>query len=830
LRHHNETDLMKQFLLAVICFFCLSAAAFAQTTSPASTTSIKGTVIDSATNKPLGYVTVSVLDAKTNQPVKGSLSKDDGSFELVKLQPKAYKLVLAFVGYQNKSVSVTTKEGATSVGKIILSASSKQLGEVSVTAVKPIIKQEVDRITYDIQADPENKVLNVLDMLRKVPMISLDADDNIKLKGSGSYKILINGKPSSLVARSPKDVFKAMPASSIEKIEVITNPPAKYDSEGLEGLINIITKKKIDNGYNGSVNLSYRTPTGGPGGGGSLTVKQGKFGLSTYFGINKYKQPTTGSSSTRRTFSGSMANNDTTSTRLNQDGTNNYKNTFSYLGAELSYEIDSLNLITGELSFNGGKGSNNSFQASVLTNTIADTILQQYNNNNYGHNNYNGIDAALNYQLGFKRHKEQLLTFSYKYSVSNDDSYNNLDITNRKYYNIPNYQQLNNSQSKEQTIQVDYVQPLKKLTIEAGVKGILRDNNSDFGYDQADATGLAYNRVDSLSNRYQNYQYVIGAYNSYTYNYKGIAFKGGLRLEETIIDADFITNGTNLNRHFLNLIPSISINKRFKDNSSVNFGFTQRIQRPEIYNLNPFVDRSNPNFQSTGNPNLVPVVSNNFQIGYSKFKKGSINIGLNYRFSNNSIQQVDTYDPATKITLSTYQNIGHNKALGSNFNINYPITKAWNASLNGNLNYIWIDGLVNGVNTKNSGLQGYFFASTGYKFTTGWRVNANYSFNSAYITLQGQSNSSNYSSFSVSKEIVKDKLTFSGSVANPFTKYRNYIRTTSGPNFEQSSFNQNYFRSFNFSLYYRFGKLKADIKKNQRSINNDDKGGGKSSN
>ncbi|GAB2705129.1 outer membrane beta-barrel family protein [Mucilaginibacter koreensis] len=822
---------MRQFLLAVLSVFCLSVAATAQTTAPAGTTNIKGSVIDSATNKPLGYVTVSVLDAKTNQPVKGSLSKDDGSFELAKLQPKAYKLVLAFVGYQNKSVNVTTKEGTTAVGKILMSASSKQLGEVSITAVKPIIKQEVDRISYDIQADPENKVLNVLDMLRKVPMISLDADDNIKLKGSGSYKILINGKPSSLVARSPKDVFRAMPASSIEKIEVITNPPAKYDSEGLEGLINIITKKKLDNGYNGSVNLNYRTPTGGPGAGGSLTVKQGKFGLSTYFGTNRFKQPTTGSSSTRRTFSGSMANNDTSSTRLVQDGNQTYKSNYSYLGAELSYEIDTLNLLTAELNFNGGKSNNNSFQASVLTNTIADTILQRYNNNNFGRSNYNGIDAALNYQLGFKRNKEQLLTLSYKYSVWNDDSFNNLNIDNRLYYNIPNYQQLNNSQSKEQTIQVDYVHPLKKLTIEAGIKGILRDNNSDFGYDQAaDATGLTYNRVDSLSNRYQNYQYVIGAYNSYTYNYKGIAFKGGLRLEETIIDADFISNGTNLNRHFLNLIPSISINKRFKDNSSVNFGFTQRIQRPEIYNLNPFIDRSNPNFQSTGNPNLVPVVSNNLQIGYSKFKKGSINIGLNYRFSNNSIQQVDTYNPATKVTLTTYENIGHNKALGSNFNINYPITKAWNVSLNGNLNYMWIDGIVNGVRTENEGLQGYFFASTGYKFNKGWRVNANYSYNSPYITLQGQSNAYNYSSFSLNKEIIKDKLTFSGSVANPFSKFRDYVRTTSGPNFEQNTFSQSYYRSFSFSLNYRFGKLKADIKKNQRSINNDDKGGGKSAN
>jgi hypothetical protein len=167
--------------------------------------------------------------------------------------------------------------------------------------------------------------------------------------------------------------------------------------------------------------------------------------------------------------------------------------------------------------------------------------------------------------------------------------------------------------------------------------------------------------------------------------------------------------------------------------------------------------------------------------------------------------------------------VGKNRVLGSNFNINYPITKSLNFNLNGNINYLWIAGTVNGVPTKNKGVQGYFNASSGYKFKNGYRVNANLNFNSPYISLQGKSNSYLYSAFSGSKQIIKNKLTVSASVSNPFNKYRTNINRTNGSNFMQTNYSQNYLRVYSVSLYYRFGKLKDAIRKNQRVINNDDK-------
>lgn len=807
------------YLFVSLMWFSLS---FAQTEAPSY--SIKGLVTDSASSKPLEYVTTALKTA-VGKPFKSTLSKTGGHFLFSKVPSGKYMLTFISVGYKSKSLPVTIENGSkqleVNVGSVTLAPSSNQLKEVNVTADRPLIKQEVDRISYDLQADPESKVTSVLDMMRKVPLLSLDADDNIKLQGNSNYKILINGKPSTMVSKNPRDVLRSMPASSIQKIEVITTPPAKYDSEGLAGIINIITNEKIDNGYNGSINLNERFPVGGPGVGGSFTVKQGKFGASGYFGGGIYNQPQTSNFSNRET----MGTNPST---LSQLGLSKSDNNYTWLGTELSYEIDTLNLITGEVSFNNGKYNSDGSQTSQMLDG-ASSVMQGYRLNNSNRSNWNGVDLALNYQLGFKGKKDRLLTFSYRYSNSNDKSFDQLLVEDRVNYSIPDYNQNNKSGSREQTIQADYVHPLKKLTIEAGVKAILRDNNSDFRYDSLNASGQ-YVTDPTRTNTFNNNQDVLGAYNSYQYNVKDWGFKAGVRIEETLIDADFISTSSSLNKNYFNVIPTISINKKFKNMSNVNFGFTQRIQRPSIWNLNPFVDRSNPNFESTGNPDLRPVLSNDIRFGYSKFKKGSINIGINYSFSNNTIQRVSVYDSERGVTFTSYDNIGKDKSIGSNFNINYPITKEWNFNISGNMSYVWIKGVINGEMVSNDGVRGYFYGGTGYKFTKGWRLNANFSYGSPYITLQGKGSSYYYTSLSVNKEVIKNKLTFSAASSNPFNKYRHYINETSGSDFRQLSNYQNYFRSYSVSLNYRFGKLQGDIKKNQRGIKNDDVAGKSSSN
>ncbi|MBB6112033.1 Outer membrane receptor proteins, mostly Fe transport [Mucilaginibacter lappiensis] len=811
---------MKQFLLTLLSCY-ISAICFAQTQNSPTNITVKGSVIDSAINKPLGYVTVALQDATTHAPVKSTLAKDDGSFELKAPDGKTYQLVVAFIGYATKILPVKLTGNEFNAGKILLAPSNKELKEVTVTAVRPTLKQEVDRLTYDVTADPESKAVSALDMMRKVPLLSVDGDDNIKLKGSGNYKILINGKESALMAKSPSDVLKAMPATNIEKIEVITTPPAKYDAEGLTGIINIITKKNADQGYNGSINARYNS-VWGPGYNLNATVKQGKFGLSGYAGFGTQKQVTGVTHNTQTQFV-----NQSVSSILNQDGSRTFGGNYKYANAELSYEIDSLDLITGSFEIFQGHFDQNGFLQSNRVNNVG-TLDEAYRNATTSNSKDKGADIAMNYQRNFKNHKDELLTLSYKYSYSPSNQTSSNAFTDRFNYdavNNPDFRQRNNAGNREHTIQLDYVYPLKKLNIEAGAKAILRNNFSDFGRDDFDPNTSQYVVNTGQTSTFDYHQDVTSFYNSYQLKLSKWTVKAGLRIEHTQVTANFV--GTPLDKGYNNLIPSISI-QRSLNSSSINFGFTQRIQRPGIYQLNPFVDNSNPKFISTGNPDLRPELNNTFDLTYSNFKKASVTVGLSYAFSNNSIQTISSLRDT--VTYTTYQNLGSNRTLGFNVNTNFSIIKPLTVSLNGQISHVWLKGVYNDQFFRNGGYIGNAFASFTYKLGDTYRFGYNAGFFSGDVTLQGKSSNFIYNSYTVAKDLFKKKFTVTLVANNPYSKYRAFTNTTNTPDFSQTISRENPYRHFAIRVNYKFGKLSSDIKKNQRSINNDDtKNGSKSS-
>jgi hypothetical protein len=816
---------MKPFLL-LLFFGLLSCLARAQNAAPSVT--IQGTVIDSVANKPMGFVTVALQNAKTHAGVKSGLSKDDGTFSLKAPAGDTYEIAFVFIGYKSKVVPVSGTGETLNVGKILLGTSSGQLKEVSVTAARPLMKQEVDRISYDVQADPDSKALSALDMMRKVPLLAVDGNDNIKLKGSGNYKILINGKESALVAKNPSDILKSMPATNVEKIEVITTPPAKYDAEGLSGIINIITKKNADQGYNIGFNSRFNSVFG-PGYNINGTVKQGKFGASFFGGFGSNGKVTTDFGNTQNIFA--------SNTNITQAGRNTQRGNFHYGGSELSFEIDTLNLLTASIDLFGNDQHQNSLSTS---NTDELGVTQQaYTLQNAANNSFTGLDAAINYQLGFKKSKDQLLTFSYKYSYSPNKQFNDNLFNDRVNYplgSFPDYQQYNDAGNKDHTIQVDYASPLtKQVSIEAGAKAILRNNYSNFHVDDRDSTTQQYLANNAQTNDFNYHQDIYSVYNSYQLKMDKWTGKAGLRLERTEINADFTSAGVKTAPSYNNLIPSVSIQRNFKS-SSLNFGYTQRIQRPGIFQLNPFVDRSNPTFVNTGNPALKPELDNTFELTYSNFSKNAINIGLSYAFSNNSIQNVSSLRQENvggkldTVTYTTFQNLGANKTLGLNVNTNMSITKKFTLSLNGQVDHIWLSGTFNDKMYKNDGFTGNAFGNLRYKFDNGFAVAFNAGFFSGNVNLQGSSSAFIFNQYLLSKEFFSKKLTLVLVANNPYSKFNTFRSTTNSADFYQSSYNQNYYRSFAVRVNFRFGKLNSDIKKNQHGINNDDtKGGGKSS-
>jgi outer membrane receptor protein involved in Fe transport len=818
---------MKKFFLLLFLSGLFINEAAAQV--PAGNAIIKGTVIDSAKAAALGYVTIGVREAGRTEAIKSTYTQDNGSFEITGLAPKAYEVEINYVGFKSRTVKIKEFPAGNPVvnlGRILLSPTSSQLKEVEITAQKQLIKQDIDKITYDVEADPESKTMTALDMLRKVPLITVDAEDNIQLKGSGSYRVLINGKTSSLFVRDPKEVLKSMPANTIKNIEVITNPPAKYEAEGVGGIINIITVKKNISGYNGSINLGARSPVG-YNVGGYLTAKIGKFGFSGYYGNNYNESPTTENNLYRDDYIRKI--------RLNQRGFNNNQGTFNYLDGNLSYELDSLNLITGNYSFNISNNSSNLTQ-SVLNTNYAGTPGLSYSRFSKGDFQWRGYDVGLDYQRSFRKHKEQLFTLSYKFNNGGNDSDNDfrLEYTDRPQVFSTTQ---NNGTSMEHTVQADYVQPILKNNLEIGLKTITRLNSSDYFYANLNPDDGQYVIDPTQSNNFDYHQDIFAGYTSYGLKKGDWGLKLGARLEETRIKANFESSGTVADQDYFNLIPSVALSRKLKAMNTARLSYTQRIERPGLWYLNPYVNRIDPRNIYFGNPNLVAALNHAFDLSYSTFvKKSSVNASLFYNFTNNSIQQFTTLG-TDSIARTTYGNIGKNQRLGISLNTNMNLTQNLNFNLNASTNFVQLNGVITAVDTltktsvltpvSNNGFTANIFGYVSYKFGKTWRASGNIGYNSPQILLQGTSAGYAYNSFSVTKNLFKkDKGSINLSVSSPFQRNRRFFNELNDTRFFQSSESFYVMRRVSLSFNYRFGKLQGDIARKKRGIKNDDVSGG----
>ena len=674
--------------------------------------------------------------------------------------------------------------------------------EVTINGKKPLIKNKIDGFVYNFQSDPESKSKSLIEMMKKIPYLAVDSNENILFKGNTNFKILMNGKETQLLNNNAKDVLKSIQANMIQSIEVITNPSSKYDAEGVSGIINIITTKKMSDGYNASVNFGTKFPKLEQNAGFSLNIQHKKLGISAYGGGFLKNNPEIEYQNYQRT----------SSNYLDQKGRTLSKGNGGYFNLNASYEIDSLNLVNVQL----GSNFSNNKSADILDSYFYNQSLLSENNisANNSNNNGNGFETSVNYQIGFKNDKTQLLTLSYRFNNYDYNLTSFSDIRNVLNNSSNRIEQNNSNQNSENTFQIDFVKNIKKVSLETGLKAILRKNNS--GYD-----AIPENVFNS--DEFLNKQNIYGAYLSTRFSLLNWNFQTGLRLEGTQTNVNFTSTNTEVDQNYFNLIPNISISKSWKENHSINFGFSQRIKRPGIIRLNPFVNKSNPYFEISGNPYLKSVVNNDLMANYSFNKKINLNIGLSYSFSNKIDLKVSTYDPSTNITKTTYENSSKASRLGLDYYLNYPVNKKLNLSVNGNSAMFFISGKVNDVFVENNLFTYYIYLSANYQLENNWNVNSNLEVTSKMPAgLQNTTNSFVGSSFSVSKSILNNQLSFSATVSNPFNKFRKSITETLDTVFYQNNYVRDYYRSFGINVNYKFGKLKSEVKTTKRKINNND--------
>lgn len=809
---------------------------------------VKGILLDSLTQEGEPYATIKIVKKEAPAKALKMLVTDmKGQFQEKVPGTGNFVMTITSVGRTPivKDFSVKAGEKLVDFGTLYIVDASNELGQVEIVAQKPLVKADIDKIEYNVQDDPDAQSNSVLEMLRKVPLVTVDGEDNIQVNGSSSFKVYVNGKPNNMMSNNPTEVLKSMPANSIKHIEVITNPGPKYDAEGVGGILNIVTVGSGLEGYTAtfSANVSNR----GAGGGAFGTIKSGKLTVSARYNYNYNDQSRNYSSGSQHVTPEAVTEN---SSNLDYDGSNKGHGSFQSGSMEASYEIDTLRLVTMSFGLWGGGNKSNGSTDYIATfpENINAAPIYSYSAFNRSKSSWYSIDGGIDYQRLFKV-KDRMLTFSYKINTrpQTSDSYTEYEIDNgynpdwADYLNrLKNQHNDGEQNTTEHTFQADYTTPIGKLhTLEAGAKYILRNNSSEDDRFDADDTGkYEYNK--DQSSHYKHLNDIIAAYLGYGLKVKRLSGRLGLRYEHTIQDVKYLVGrGEDFTKNFDDVVPSTSIGYKLTDMSNLRLGYNMRIYRPGIWSLNPYLNDTDPSYISQGNPELDSEKSHAFNLSYSNFtQKFNINISARYSFTNNSIENVTRLMPDTEIEglknptgkdvlYSTYANIGKTRYASVNGYVNWNATPRTRIYMNMSGNYSYLEG---SEGMRNDGWSLFAYGGAQQTLPHDWRISLNVFGQTPWIMLQGKGSSFFDYGLSVNKSFLDKRLTLSAFASNFFKKYMNQSSTTEGSGFVRES-NYKYSRQrFGVSVSYRIGELKASVKKAARTISNDDvkSGGGDS--
>lgn len=819
---------MKKLFLFSFIFISCVAATLAQV--PTGKGKISGVVVDSTDMKPVSFATVTLTLANSQKPINGAVADEKGEFSITKIPVGEYNVAISFIGFKtlNQSISITEKNSNINMGKIFVLPAVTELKEVTVEGKKDLIEEKVDRTIYNADQDKTSQGGDATDVLRRVPMLTVDLDGNVSLRGNQNIRVLINNKPSSIMATSVSDALRQIPADQIKSVEVITSPSARYDAEGSAGIINIITKKTTMKGLTLGVNSSvgYRGSMLGLNGSlrtGKVGFTLGGFGRSEYNVVGNFEntQKTTNTLGNELT---TIQSADTRRTGL-----------WGRYSLGFDYDINKYNSLAASVQF--GVRNNRNFQDGLLARTFQSTNLINTGLRDVDVKDLsNNVDASLTYTRTFEKPQKEfsILALFSRNNRTNDFINNVLNSNSRE--TLSRLKNLNDSYNQEITLELNYQTPIGKTQmIEFGGKQIMRQVTSNFQYffAQGASGDFVLNSNAQLSNALNYNQNVSGSYLSYTYTTKtNYSIKAGARYEYTSIQANLQNEQKIDIPAFGVLVPSLNLSKRLKKGDIIKFSYNRRIQRPSLQFLNPNIQAANPLNITIGNPSLNPEFTNNFEVSYSTFVKGmSINVATFARNTNNAIQSVR--DIVGRDTIrTTFQNIGQEDAYGMNLNFNVNLGKL-TLGTGGDVYYATLKNNVANplYNASNQGWVYNFRAFGDYKFgETGWALQLFSFYRGRQVQLQGLQGGFGIYSLSLNKDFKNKKGSIGFGLENFFNFNGLTIRSELvSPVISQQSVNVNQNISFKINFNYRIGKMSFDAPKRRKSINNDDlkgEGGG----
>ncbi|OJV19141.1 MAG: hypothetical protein BGO21_20770 [Dyadobacter sp. 50-39] len=785
-----------------------------------SNTKITGKIFDAVTGKPVEYASVGVADQLTNRVVNGAVSDSSGYFEINGLAAGTFTVSIDFIGYEKKSVlNVVVAGKVGNLNSIALTPSVKTLAEVTVTGQAAIVENQIDKIVYNAANDITSQAGVALDVLKKVPQVSVDIDGNVELQGNPNVRFLINGKPSSVFGNSLTDALASIPASQIKSIEAITSPGAKYDAQGTGGIINIILKDNRLQGINGSVNLTVGTRL--ENGSVNLNFRKNNFGLNAFFSGNK--QLSSRTPSTQDRISTDPSGNQT---HLLQDGYQDFQRSGYRSGIGFDWSPSKKDNLIGAIGYNSfsnaSGGITNITQSALDENGMPVSTLDILRNSS-SHGGINAVDWSLNYIKKLKKDGQELSVLYSSSFGKPRNSYNQIQSLASEQIPYAGTSGNTPGNDKQTNISIDYSHPIKKdFVIETGVKTVLQDISSVADIQVFRPSQNAYIRDPTQSYELGYNMKIYAGYLSATFPlFHFLNVKAGARFEHTDVKVDYPDASI---PSYNNLVPSLIFSRNFKDEQSLKLAFTRRIERAEYRDINPFMNLSDPYNITTGNPFLKPEIGNNFELGYNKtFKNGgNVYIALIERINTDDVKPYTVLYPTYVIGDSTYvnvsvtnrQNIGIEYNSGVSVSGSIPITSQFN--LRGNL-------MVTQKRVVNDLLGGSVTNGTNWRFN----LNATYqlpkdlilegfgNYSSAVNTIQGKRPQQLTYNFAFRKQFYHKNASIGLTATNPFTKYISQVTTIRTANYISANTVLVPYRSFGISMSYKFGKLEFKKGKEQ---------------
>ncbi len=771
---------------------------------------LQGVAKDSTNLQKIHYLTVSLFKDDTPKTlIANTLTDTAGTFTFT-VDTGKYVLAFNSFGYQQLTQKlVISTQTKSDLGIYLMKPQASQLREVVISGTKPLIKQDRDRLIYDVEQDPSAKSESVSEIFRKVPMLSVDGDGNVQMNGQSNFKVLLNGRETALFAQNIKDALKGFPGAIISKIEVITSPSAKYDAEGIGGIINIITKKAIF-GYNGFVsvyysNINYNAST-------NFSVRSGKLGITgTYYLSGIYDNKTKITSETLplvpSVYQSRMLTGERTNDRFYNDG-----------NIEISYNVDSLQTLVLYGNISGGNGKNN-FVQHINTRLNSSTNIkglfdQQIKSNfpNYG--------LGTEFIKKYKSNKEKELSIRFNGQFSKNDELNEsslLSVPSNLFLDNQSY-----SNNKEYTLQTDFLQPLSNnFKLETGAKVIFRKAESNYSSLSKTDESLPFEPNPLNTDSFGYNQQVYSGYASLNFYVKQINFRTGLRVEHTTVNGDFFSSDTKVKQDYTSLIPDLSMNAKLAKNYTIVLSYTKRLQRPYINTLNPFVNNNDPLNISFGNPDLSAQTIHTISL-QNRLVNGSnfASLSFNASYSGNMIVQYANFNEKTGITAITYGNLGKNVEAGSSLVLNGSLSKKVNGGIVLSLRYNKIENKF--IATQHaagfSGLAVGFFA---YKITELFTLSGSGGISKQTYNLVNSASSNPFYQINFGYKFFNQKLSTTINFNNFFNKWQNVTALTKDANFTTKTINTSLSRVIYAGFTYNFGKLKENLSK-KKGVKNDD--------